>query len=343
MTAVVRTDLYERVLLDPAAAGCNELTVLTGYASAAMAMRHFVDCRAILKADVAVSIFIGMTGEDGLDVRVHREFVEISRQLGGWVRVAYAPAGYADHSKIYLWSESGQPKFAWAGSANYSRAAFGLGSHFRRESMFPVDAALTEGTLREATRGFVSLKDPELSSKVHMYSVESEEDRKPVEGAATVLRPSPDDPAVELPLVQTQGAMGQIHNPGAGLNWGQRPSRRPEEAYIPIPKSVRDLGFFPSGGEPFPLHTTDGKVIFVRTAQADDKALHSVPDNATIGRYFRERLEVEGTRPISTEDLERFGAKHVTIWRRGDGSYLMDFSSVDDRSVDYYGPESTES
>ena len=73
-----------------------------------------------------------------------------------------------------------------------------------------------------------------------------------------------------------------------------------------------------------PTQTTATQIFFT-VAQDGDKALHSVPDNATVGVWFRHRLGVHDDAFVATADLERFGRKSVTFTALDDGSYFMDF------------------
>ncbi|GAA4350073.1 restriction endonuclease PLD domain-containing protein [Microbacterium rhizosphaerae] len=326
MAALVRDDLLQRVLLSPTGDGCDELHVLTGYASAQFALFHILELREQLGRDVAVRLNIGMTGEEGLELSAHQGFLgAISALSGDWLRVSYAPHGVSDHTKLYVWNWSGLPTIAWFGSANYTAHGFGL-SGTRRESMIRVEPESAWSTMESATAGFISATDESLFSRVHVYEADAPEQRRQVLAPTRLARPPLGTlDSVDLPLVQTTKRPGEVHNAGAGLNWGQRGSRRRSEAYIPVPAAVARSGFFPPRGLPFAAHTDDGATLFLIVAQDGDKALHSVPDNGAIGRWFRRRLGLADTAFVQTEDLERYGSTHVTFSALADGSYFMDF------------------
>ncbi|MDZ8275705.1 NgoFVII family restriction endonuclease [Microbacterium aquimaris] len=324
MSPIVRDDLFQRVLLSPTNEGADELHVLTGYASAEFALFHLLEIRGQLARDVAVRLHIGMTGEDGLELSAHHRFLGAMNALSGdWLRVSYAPTGLSDHTKLYVWSCGGQPSEAWIGSANYTGRGFGI-QGTRKESMVPVDAESAWQTVASATADFVSADDDELFSRVPVYEVDAPERRRRVLAPAPLTTPLTQD-SVELPLVQTTKRPGEVHNAGAGLNWGQRGSRRRSEAYIPVPAAIARSGFFPPRGLPFAAHTDDGATLFLIVAQDGDKALHSVPDNAAIGIWFRRRLGLEEDAFVQTEDLHRYGSTHVTFNALADGSYFMSF------------------
>jgi len=325
-TDLVRFDLFQQVLLSPLAQGADELHILTGYASASFSLFHILEAREHLKREFTIRLNVGMTGADGLELRAHQAYVAAASAItGAWLRVAYAPTGIADHSKLYVWLRNGIPMKAWFGSANYSATAFGL-EGARRETMIAVDADAAWRTLQSATTDFVAADGPDVFSQVEIYEVVEREVRhrvaasKPLTNAEVTGRPQ-----ISLPLVQRTKNPGEVHNAGAGLNWGQRGSRRRAEAYVPVPAIVARSGFFPHRGMPFAVHTDDGATLFLTVAQDGDKALHSVPDNADIGLWFRRRLGVADDAFITTEDLSRYGKTAAVFSALDDGSYFMSF------------------
>lgn len=326
MISLTRDNLFQHVLLSPVGDGCDELHVLSGYASADFVLFHLLEVRTQLGRDITVHLHVGMTGEDGLELSSHQGFLgAIKAMSGDWLRISYAPIGVSDHSKLYVWRRNGVAEVAWLGSANYSASGFGL-TGTRRESMVQVDPQAAWNALRSAVEGFVPAGDPDLFTRVHIYEVTSPEQRERLLEAGPITIPSDSGTeSVELPLVQTTRSPGEVHNAGAGLNWGQRGSRRRSEAYIPVPSKIAQSRFFPQRGYPFAVHTDVGDTIFFTVAQDGDKALHSVPDNATVGVWFRSRLGVDNDAFVTTADLERFGRKSVIFTALDDGSYFMDF------------------
>jgi hypothetical protein len=131
--------------------------------------------------------------------------------------------------------------------------------------------------------------------------------------------------SVVLPLVQLTGSVGQVHSK-SGLNWGQREGRNPDQAYIPIPSSVRKKEFFPPRGEHFQLITDDGESFIATVAQDGDKALETPHDNSLLGKYFRKKLGLVSGVFVETNDLERFGSTGVIVEFVGDDLYRLIFS-----------------
>ena len=128
-----------------------------------------------------------------------------------------------------------------------------------------------------------------------------------------------------LPLVQTRKEKGEVHK-AAGINWGQRAGRNPDQAYIPVPKTVSNSGFFPSRGQHFQIVTDDGDSFMATVAQDGEKAIEIPKDNALLGLYFRNRLGLPSGSFVSTQDLLQYGSNGVKFTRVSPDLYLLDFS-----------------
>jgi hypothetical protein len=132
---------------------------------------------------------------------------------------------------------------------------------------------------------------------------------------------------VTLSLLAADGTM----HSKAGLNWGQREGRDPDQAYIPVPAEVhRDLpGFFPPLGRRFTVQTDDGEVFICVTAQQNRKGLETPEDNSLLGRYFRRRLGVGSGEFVTRDHLQAYGRTDVKITKIDDDLYIMEFSRHD--------------
>ena len=131
---------------------------------------------------------------------------------------------------------------------------------------------------------------------------------------------------VTLPL--TTGKQENLRVPyKSGLNWGQRPGRNQDQAYISIPSEVQKSRFFPDIGIQFQVICDDGFEMFCVRAQQNGKALHSCNDNSVIGLYFRERLGLTSGRPVMINHLYRYGRLSIDIYKSSDEIFFLDFSS----------------
>lgn len=132
-------------------------------------------------------------------------------------------------------------------------------------------------------------------------------------------------PFVDLKL--TTKFKGEVHK-RAGLNWGQRPQREPNQAYIPVLKKVHqdNPGFFPQKEYEFDIHTDDGEILTCIMAQDNRKAIETCNNNSILGVYFRNRLGVPLGDYININHLNNYGRDYVRIYKIDSKTYYMDFS-----------------
>ncbi len=130
-----------------------------------------------------------------------------------------------------------------------------------------------------------------------------------------------------LPL--TSGSQETLRVPDrSGLNWGQRPGRNQDQAYIRIPSDIQKNGFFPDKGIPFKVVCDDGFEMTMVRAQENGKALHTSEDNAIIGAYFRKRLGLSSGDLVTINHLRRYGRLTVDIHKIDDFNFTLDFSKM---------------
>lgn len=321
--------LFEKVLLEPARNGARDLYVLSGYSSPAMVTRHMKALREEKIEAVQLDLIVGMVSRDGISTTALMGFQTLSRQVPGNQLKCRFNIGTPNHSKLYLWCDNDGPVQAFSGSANYTQTGFGIGpsGNDQIETCAEVDPRKVFDYLIDASEHSISCHDPELSKYVKLLT----QDRAAIfdENAELDTR-LVDTEDVELdcaflPLVQTRRQVGEVHNAGAGLNWGQRGNRNRDEAYLPIPAKVRNKKFFPDKGVHFQMLTDDGDSFIGTVAQSGDKALETPHDNGILGRYFRRKL---GLRPgdfVNTEDLSRFGANAAKVSQISSETYLLEF------------------
>ena len=129
---------------------------------------------------------------------------------------------------------------------------------------------------------------------------------------------------VTLSLLISRGKRkGEIHQK-SGLNWGFRPNRNRNEAYIPVP--VQHYEFFPPIKQEFTVLTDDGYPFIFVKAQERGKALETPQSNAELGYYFRKRLGLQFGEFVTKQHLIDYGRTDVTFTKIDEETYLMDFS-----------------
>ena len=320
-------ELFERALIEPAQAGATDLYVVSGYASPAMVIRHYEELRRI-GAQVNLDLQIGMTSRDGLPQAALAGFKGVQSQvLAGKVQCRFN-TGVPFHSKLYVWCTDAGPSRAFLGSANYSQNAFGIGSAGPRqlELLTEVNPGPAFDYVIDVSGDSVSPDDPELEHILEISSsLEGEWSRIGPESGEFNGDKEMSRESVLLPLVQTTKAPGEVHNAGAGLNWGQRGNRNRSEAYIPVPATIRKSNFLPDRGVRFQIFTDTGESFVATVAQQGGKAIETPENNALIGEYFRGKLGLLPGDFVSTDALNHFGSDAVRLVKISDELFHMYF------------------
>ena len=298
-------DLFRSVLIEPATSGADKLMIVSGFATANMADRHMEHLKK-LEAGISISLIVGMA-KQGIDKIQHRGFQELMRQEDKRFCCHYLVESNLCHSKVFIWQKNKQPIKAFVGSANYTLTGFGRS---QLESVTEADPIL-------AQRYFDSLY-PLCSPCIY----------GDIENTIRIIEPKKvkqydDEDIAILSLVVCK--TDKIHE-RSGLNWGQREGREKNQAYIPIPKEVRDKNFFPPIGEQFTALTDDDESFILVVAQERGKALHSTENNSLLGLYFRNRMGLPSGSFITRQNLVQYGRLDVSFYRIDSDTYYMDFS-----------------
>lgn len=316
---------FQRILVEPAMRGNNELFVVSGYASPAMVVRHF-EALSKVPNRVSIDLQVGMASKDGVPRESLTGYRSLGRQVSDGEVTCRFNTGAPIHSKLYVWCGENGPTQAFAGSGNYTQTGFGIGTSANRqkEVFVEIEPKTAFDYIVEVSGSTILASDPDFESLLEItdassYFAEVE--------AGNSDRSSGQDRGLDvvLPLVQTTKEKGKVHNSGAGLNWGQRGRRDPNEAYIPIPSWIRRREFFPERGVHFQIVTDDGDSFVATVAQGGDKAIETPEDNALIGLYFRRKLGVLPGAFVTNEHLQRFGSNGARFTRLSEDLYRLSF------------------
>lgn len=314
------TDLENKVLLQPVTEGADELCIVSAYASPSMATYHINKLQENGFMPIKIRIIIGMCPYDGLSLGIHKGFKDIQEKYALKPEYSDISCQYnykmpPVHSKIYVWLKHGSPFKAFSGSANYMQSAFSK----------DCGESLMECNADEAYKNFQSIEcnsiintDNEVENYIRIYKNQPRLNYETREFYPT-----------ETPLTQTISLISKNGEVGksSGLNWGQRIGRNPEQAYIPLPRAIAQSGFFPLNKRYFTVITDDDYCMQMRVEQQGDKAVTCPDDNAMLGRYFKERLHLESSQPITADILRNYGRTDVTFSKLNDELFYMDFSS----------------
>lgn len=311
---VVRGSLFREILMRPAAnEEADELLIVSGYVSAGMLEQHLEALReGVKEGRVAklprIDVVVGMA-QVGIEAPQHHALCKIVGQFHETASCSYLTRGNPCHSKVFVWKKKGIPTRAFVGSANYTLTGFG---DSQRETVVEADPDAVLKHHESLIDQSIPCTDAEVETSVKLMHT------KPPEDVA-------DEDAATLSLLATKGDRKGDTHLKAGLNWGQRNDRDPDQAYIPIPKLVRDQSFFPPIGERFTVLTDDGQSLILVVAQQYGKALHTTMDNSELGRYFRKRLGVRSGEFVTRQHLTGYGRHDVGFYRIDPETYHMDF------------------
>jgi len=320
-------NLFDEVLMQPAQNGANKLYVVSGYATAAMAFRHLETLKEN-SHEIDVELIVGMSPVDGLSQTNHKGFQELMQTIyAGSFSCSYLTEMPPVHSKIYAWFKNDKPVCGFVGSANYTQSAFGKN---QREVMTESDPLQGFEYFQKLIRQTIYCNNIEAENIVQIYNTRSytrvKREREAIqqqETAVIAVEPSLVGlSSVKVTLLDRQGRLPQV----SGLNWGQRPGREHNQAYIKLPADIARTDFFPDRPTQFTVLTDDEKVLLCSRAQDNGKAIHTPQSNSQMGEYFRNRLEIPNGAPVTLDDLLRYGRTDVSFYKIDDETYYMDFS-----------------
>lgn len=321
---LISEDLYKSVLLEPLDDKVDQLLIVSGYATAAMAFYHLNEVGEKIRR---IKLLIGMCAEEGMSLSNHKGLVKLMDvDYKGKFECSYILGKPAVHSKLYIWNNQDSDNMCFVGSANYTQNAF-LGRKREILALCEYESAIDYFHKLESESIFCNLPDAEDAIRIY-------NDREYFRRKEYVSSESEDGPK-EIQVPDTEGlrkvtvclltATGEIHQRG-GLNWGQRSGRNPNQVYIPLNVEVQRSGFFPNRPIHFTVLTDDGKIFTCTRAQANGKAIETPNNNSELGEYFRRRMGLNLGVFVRKEDLIAYGRTDVDFYKIDEETYYMDFS-----------------
>lgn len=312
-------DLENKVLISPAKEGANELRIVSAYASPSMVDWHIQKLFESGMQPIKIKLIVGMCPYDGLSEVSHKGFnklIDTYKDAPDYsnFECQYIYQSPPAHSKMYLWMKNGRPYKAFSGSANYTLRSF---SKECGELMIACDKdeALAYYDTVEARSINCNSNEVENYIRIHKHSPNYNYERLQIDNTSEAVQ--------RLSLVSKNGEVPK----SSGLNWGQRPNRNPNQAYIPLPSQIARTGFFPLNKRPFTVIADDGWCAVMRVEQDNDKAITTPGNNAELGEYLRSRLGLDAGELVTVEHLNAHGRQDIEFTKLDDEHFMMNFSS----------------
>lgn len=307
---IVYPNIKRETIISPYRNGHRHLTVMTAYASPSF-LHHIL----YEFDEIEIDMSIGMSQVDPISVWDHNQYVEMVRDTER-LRVRYFMGDVPIHAKALLWDRNSVHELGFTGSSNFTWNGFVRNVEIMQETD---SRRLAE--FFDTAEHFIDCTDNRVLDCIPMrYSQHEDPARIDTSALFDLVG---EHPHVELSFLSSGEVPAR-----SGLNWGQRPGRNPDEAYIHIPARIhrRMPGFFPERGREFTIITDDGQSFICVVAQEGNKAIETCRDNSILGRYFRQRLGIASGSTVSRADLDSYGRSSVLLYRIDEDTYYMDFS-----------------
>lgn len=258
------------------------------------------------------------------------------------------------HSKIYIWMEKKEPKLVLIGSANFSDS--GLKSDYR-ETLADMDMRNSKQLIDYLNM----IKNSSTDKPILINSKTTNKAKKNITTDIINNKTKLGELSVDLPLYSEHN--NEVPEK-SGLNWGNPNGKGHTalgDAYIPIPSKLEKelTDFFPplkpnysfskkKLSDPIEILWDDGMVMQAslegkHNIKMSDgstitypKQISSYSDQTTadikyssksiLGRYIRNRMNIDLNHIITLDDLLNYGRKTITFTKISDGVYSADFS-----------------
>lgn len=307
-------NLFRKVLLSAAAREADRIRIVSGFATANMVDRHMYHLEE-LGQSVDINLIVGMAPVSGIELTHHKAFQEIARKAsyeGMKFHCRYVANSIPVHSKVYCWMKGETPVEAWLGSANYTMTGFG---HGQLESMARADPEYAKDLYVRIAGVSINCLSEDVEDRVIF-----KESHLPTRTASQEIKELGQESANLSFLVKGETPAR------SGINWGQRPGRERNQAYISIPGLIRQSDFFPERKEQFTVLTDDGDSLIMVRAQDGGKALHTTPSNSLLGKYIRNRIGVPPGEYVTREHFVKYGRTDISFTKIDEETYFLDFS-----------------
>jgi hypothetical protein len=306
---MILNDLYKSTLIQPTIIGCNQLFVVSGYASATFAHRHLNDGN-----NFSLSLIIGMPSKKSDHLGYLSLYKKFSNRFNGYYLHGSPPV----HCKLYAWYQNENAIVGYSGSANYSQ--YGFFESNQVNNLIDTDPKSIKCFYNKLLDRCIPIKDYAIDTVIQQ-PIYSSIDSSLAPGEIEWEIPNK---RVRISFLSRYGELPER----SGLNWGQRPEykREANQAYLSLKKDARKEGFLPKTALTFTLITDDNQSFDCVVAQQGRKSIQSTFDNSELGKYIRNRLGIPLGEMVTRNHLENYGRNDYTIEKINEETFLFDFS-----------------
>lgn len=311
---MITNNILNEILINPINNN-DELLILCGYATPAMASWYIKHLEENNLPTVKQSIIIGMCPSIGISCAIHSGFILLQKEKESIFQCSYIYKLPPIHANIYIWKNDNALTRAFCGSADFIQKSFLSGQIEVMCECDPYDAYAIYNKYEKNSIYCTNIdvdNEIQINEKNPFFDFQNSSDDIIGQGTDKIT----------LSLLTKTGNVGTT----SGLNWGQRKGREKNQAYIPYNKKYRKDNFFPQQGH-FTVLTDDGCSLILRLEQENNKAITTPLRNADLGEYFRNRLGLPNGALIKKDDLIKYGRTDVTFYKLDDENFYMDFSS----------------
>ena len=322
---MITKNLSNYILFDPLKLDVNEFYIISGYATPNMLSWYIKNLYHKVYSPIRISLIVGMAVFDGISINAHEGFIQLIRsekpQEVEKLECSYIFDFPSVHSNLFIWAKNGIPKIAFTGSANFTQNSFV--SHQRQDVMINCNPKAAMNYYYSLLERSIYIHHAEVEEYIKFYPTHPILDQENILINKTNKGGDESNKFISLSLLTKTGETGVR----SGLNWGHRPGRNPNEAYIPLPHNIAKSGFFPLEKQHFTAITDDRHQLILRVEQQNNKAITTPARNSDLGEYFRNRLGLPNGAFVTRSDLNRYGRTDVAFVKLDEETYYMDFSS----------------
>lgn len=317
-------NLYENIIVKNSE--CEKLRIITGYASATFLKRvinehpHWI-----------IEIYIGMS-QQGISMNNHKEFCDIINNQKN-LELYYQIKGENNHMKLLDFS-SEHSKRVIIGSANFTENGFFKNQEIMIETdidtndIFERQKKLSLLCTSHNIEKFIDFyidesNDLEIKEDKNSSSKDSRILERDQQYISTFKKLKKHPNPYYYRNFKVEIVLDKKHNPTwseKGINaWTNN-----KQPYLQSSQKVFFEKYFPND-EKFHIYTDDGIKFDSELGGKFNSEIHF--HNANIYDYVKKRINLNVTRPISREDLIKYGSTAFYFTRVDETEYLLEFKN----------------